>query len=127
MPRLLFAMAITLGCALPFAYQARAATNAVSHYDRTIIKEPTYQSTPKYSLITLGNSGDVKVWMVEDGKRLFVDRNANGDLTDDGPPIEPGNVRHLDANQWDFEYMLDAITCRQTDRDTPVLFCHRWN
>ncbi len=126
MPRLLFAMAATLGCALPFAYQARAATNAVSRYDRTIIKEPTYQSTPKYSLITLGNSGDVKVWMVEDGRRLFVDKNANGDLTDDGPPIEPGNVRHLDANQWDFEYKLDAITPTNGSRHTGFVLS-RWN
>jgi hypothetical protein len=78
---LLFAITTALCCALPFANQARASTNAVSHFDRTIIKEATYQSTPKYYLITLGNSGDVKVWMVEDGRRLFVDKNANGDLT----------------------------------------------
>src|SRR5271163_2962593 len=92
MTRLLFAMATTLCCALPFADQARAATNAVSHVDHTIIKEPKYQSTPNYSLITLGTGGNVKVWMVEDGRRLFVDKNANGDLTDDGPPIEPSNL-----------------------------------
>ena len=94
MPRLLFAIATTLCCAVPFADQACASTNVVSHSDRTIIKEPTYQSTPKYSLLTLGNSGDVKVWMVEDGKRLFVDKNANGDMTDDGPPIEPSKAHH---------------------------------
>src|SRR5438045_2873189 len=110
MCRLLFAIATALCCALPCAYQARASTNVVSRLDRTIIKEPAYQSTPKYSLITLGNSGDVKVWMVEDGRRLFVDKNANGDLTDDGPPIEPSNARKLDANGWDFEYLLAAIT-----------------
>src|SRR5580704_11220635 len=118
MPRLVFAMATTLCCVLPFVDQARAAANAVGHVDHTIIKEPKYQSTPKYSLITLGTSGDVKVWMVEDGRRLFVDKNANGDLTDDGPPIEPGNVRHLDANRWDFTYKLDAITPANGSRHT---------
>ena len=98
----------------------------MSHLDHTIIKEPTYQSTPKYSLITLGDSGDVKVWMVEDGKRLFVDKNANGDLTDDGPPIEPSNVRHLDANRWDFEYVLDVITPTNGSRHTNFVL-RRWN
>src|SRR6266446_9568497 len=77
MPRLLFVIATTLCCAMPFADKTHAGTNGVSHFDRSILKEPKYQSTPKYCLITLGNSGDVKVWMVEDGKRLFVDKNAN--------------------------------------------------
>ena len=112
--------------AIIFMDQARASTNVLSYIDRTIIKEPLYQFTPKYSLITLGNSGDAKVWMVEDGKRLFVDRNANGDLTDDGPPIEPGNVRHLDANRWDFEYSLDAITPTIGSRHTSFIL-RRWN
>ena len=125
-PRLLFAITTTLCCASPFADQARASTNVVSHFDHTIIKEPTYQSTPKYCLIALGNSGDVKVWMVEDGKRLFVDKNANGDLTDDGPPIEPSNVRNLDANRWDFEYLLDAITPTNGSRSTSFVL-RRWN
>src|SRR5581483_6053202 len=126
MPRLLLTITTTFCCAILFADQAHAATNVVSHLDRAIIKEPTYQSTPKYSLITLGNSGDVKVWMVEDGRRLFVDKNANGDLTDDGPPIEPGNIRHLDANQWDFKYKLDAITPTNGSRHTGFVLT-RWN
>ena len=107
---------------MPFADNAHASTNGVGHVDRILLKEPPYQSTPKYCLITLGNSGDVKVWMVEDGKRLFVDKNANGDLTDDGPPIEPSNVRDLGANRWDFEYLLDAITPTNGSRQL-ILFC----
>jgi hypothetical protein len=119
-------MATTLACAMPLAENAHASTNVVSHVDRPLIKEPTYQSVPKYSLITLGNSGEVKVWMVEDGKRLFVDKNANGDMTDDGPPIEPSNVRHLDANRWDFEYLLAAITPANRTRSTNFVL-RRWN
>jgi hypothetical protein len=124
--RLLFSITTTLCCALPFADQVRASTNVVSRFDRTIIKEPTYQSTPKYCLIALGNNSDVKVWMVEDGKRLFVDKNANGDLTDDGPPIEPSNARNLDANRWNFEYLLDAITPTNKSRSTSFVL-RRWN
>ena len=126
MPRLLFAIAAILCCVLPLADKTHAATNVVSRYDRTIVKEPKYQSTPKYCLITLGNSGDVKVWIVEDGKRLFVDKNANGDLTDDGPPIEPSKVRDLGDNRWDFEYVLDAVTPANGSRHTSFVL-RRWN
>ncbi len=126
MPRLLFVIVTTLCCATASTDKACASTNEVSHFDRTIIKEPTYQSKPKYGLLTLGNSGDVKVWMVEDGKRLFVDKNANGDLTDDGPPLEPGSVRDLGANRWDFEYVLDAITPTNGSRHTRFVL-RRWN
>src|SRR5215471_6218099 len=117
MLRLAFAIATIWCCAIPFAEIARASTNVVSHFDRTIVKEPKYQSTPKYSLIALGN-GEVKVWMIEDGKRLFVDKNANGDLTDDGPPLEPIKLRNLGTNNWDFEYSLDAITPADGSRHT---------
>src|SRR3954470_9090637 len=118
MSRLLFAVAITLGCVLSWTDRARASTNVASHFDRSISKEPRYEGTPKYSLITLGNRGDVRVWMVEDGKRLFVDKNANGDMTDDGPPIKPSNLRDIGANRWDFEYLLDAITPTNRARQT---------
>jgi hypothetical protein len=125
-PRLLFAIVTTLCCAMSFANKAHASTNVMSHFDRSIIKEPTYQSTPKYCLLTLGNSGDVRVWMVEDGKRLFVDKNANGDLTDDGPPIKPSNIRDLGGNRWDFEYLLGAITPTNGSRDTSFVL-RRWD
>ena len=126
MPRLLLTIATILCCAMPYGSKASASTNVLSHFDRTIIKEPTYQSTPKYSLITLGNSGDVKVWMVEDGKRLFVDKNANGDITDDGPPIEPTKVRDLGAKRWDFEYLLGDIRPTKGPRHTHFVL-RRWN
>jgi len=104
-----------------------AAANETGRYDRSIGKEPTYQSAPKYCLLTLGTSGDVRVWMVEDGKRLYVDKNANGDLTDDGPPIEPSNVRDLgNNNRWDFEYTLDAIAPDKGPRHTSFVL-RRWN
>src|SRR5215469_12791653 len=110
MSRSLFAIATASCFVLLFTAGASAFTNSVSHYDRSILKEPAYQSTPRYCLITLGDASEVNVWMVEDGKRLFVDKNANGDLTDDGPPIEPSSPRDIGGNRWDFDYLLDAIT-----------------
>src|SRR6188474_330288 len=122
---LLFAIATTLCWTLHFAREAHASTNAVS-VNSPIIKEPTYQSTPKYSLLTLGNAGDVKVWMVEDGRRLFVDKNGNSDLTDDGPPIPPRKFRDIGGNRWDFEYAIDAITPTNGSRHTNFVL-RRWN
>jgi len=121
MLRLLFAVA-TFCFVIQFGHEAHASTNAANHFDRTIIKEPTYQAAPKYNLMILGDRGDVKVWMVEDGRRLFVDKNANGDLTDDGPPIEPGKAR--DARN--IEYSLDAITPANGSRHTSFVL-RRWN
>jgi hypothetical protein len=95
-------------------------------FERPDLKEPAYESTPKYSLLVLGGSGEVKVWMVEDGKRLFVDKNANGDLTDDGPPIRPSDVRSMGEGRWDFNYLLDAITPANGSRHTHFDL-RRWN
>src|SRR5262245_58107461 len=51
--------------------------------DRTIAREPAYQSrSPRYCLLVFGSEQPTRVWLVGDGDRLFVDRNGNGDLTD---------------------------------------------
>jgi hypothetical protein len=56
--------------------------------DRHIARAPAYQSKPLYCLALIGPDARTRVWMVLDGERLFVDRNCNGDLTDDGPSVE---------------------------------------
>ncbi len=55
--------------------------------ERSIRKEPAYRDKPKYCLLVFGPEATTRVWLVLDGKRLFVDRNGNGDLTDDGEPV----------------------------------------
>jgi hypothetical protein len=52
--------------------------------DRTIAKEPTYRNRPKYCLLVLGPEAKTRVWLVQDGNVLHIDRNANGDLTEKG-------------------------------------------
>src|SRR5215831_5020298 len=53
--------------------------------DRKIAKEPAYQTkTPKYCLLVFGLDAKTRVWLVQDGDTLYVDRNGNGDLTEDG-------------------------------------------
>src|SRR5436189_297280 len=56
---------------------------------RTIAREPVYQTrTPKYCLLVFGLDAKTRVWLVQDGDTLFVDRNGNGDLTQDGKRVK---------------------------------------
>lgn len=58
---------------------ARAAD--LSKIDRSIAKEPKYQSQPKYCLLVFGADAKHKAWLVLDGDTLYVDRQGEGDLT----------------------------------------------
>lgn len=58
--------------------------------DRTIKKEPKYDEKPVYLLLAFGPEAKFKVWAVLDGTTLYVDRNGNGDLTDDGEKFTGG-------------------------------------
>jgi hypothetical protein len=52
--------------------------------DRTIAKEPAYQTkTPKYCMLVFGPEAKDRVWIVLDGDTLYVDKNGNGDLTEE--------------------------------------------
>lgn len=51
-------------------------------------KEPEYKAAPKYGTIKLGN-GPQGAYLfaledTQDGSRIFIDKNRNGDLSDDG-------------------------------------------
>ena len=53
--------------------------------DRTITKLPKFESEkPGYCLLAFGPGAEHRVWVIFDGNKLFVDRNGDGDLTDDG-------------------------------------------
>jgi hypothetical protein len=67
--------------------------------DRTIRKEPAYQSkSPQYCLLVFGPKAETRVWLVldlvskpweADGAKnaLYVDRNGTGDLTEPGARV----------------------------------------
>jgi hypothetical protein len=59
----------------------------LSKIERTITKEPKYQSKPKYCLLIFRPEAKTRVWLVLDGDILYVDRNDNGDLTEEGERI----------------------------------------
>jgi hypothetical protein len=68
---------------------ARVGAADLSKIDRTIVKEPAYKSKPKYCLLVFGPEAKTRVWLVLDGEVLYVDRNGNGDLTEQGERMEP--------------------------------------
>jgi hypothetical protein len=90
-PSLLFAAAALL--AGPTA--ARAAD--LAKVDRTIKKEPAYGSQPRYCLLVFGPEAKTRVWLVQDGDVIYVDRNGNGDLTDEGEKVAPKNKEGVDV------------------------------
>jgi hypothetical protein len=58
------------------------AATPLQELDRTIRKEPEYQSAAvKYCLLVFGPEAKTRVWLALDGERLYVDRDADGDLT----------------------------------------------
>jgi hypothetical protein len=68
---------------------ATASGDELTTIDRTIKKEPIYQSkAPKYCLLVLGPDARTRVWLVVDGDTLYIDRNSNGDLTDKGECVK---------------------------------------
>jgi hypothetical protein len=73
--------------AMFFTAGSAAAVDFAS-IDRHIVKEPAYKHKPLYCLALIGPEAKTRVWLVLDGEKLYVDKNCNGDLTDDGPPGE---------------------------------------
>src|SRR5262249_14552373 len=47
-------------------------------------KEPALASPPRYCLLAFGLEAKARVWVVVAGDAVYVDCNANGDLTEPG-------------------------------------------
>ncbi|MBP3960097.1 RNA polymerase sigma factor [Gemmata sp. G18] len=65
---------------------------ALNKVERAIKKEPKFVGEPKYLLLAFGSEVKFRVWVVLDGTALYVDRNGNGDLTDDGEKFDNPNA-----------------------------------
>jgi hypothetical protein len=97
--------------------------------ERKITKEPKYSVSPRYALLILGADAKTKVWMVEDGNHLYIDKNGNWDLTDDGPPISRTNSRQFQSDKGlhrDCHYVLDEFQPAGGPRVTEFRLS-RWN
>ncbi len=90
-----------------FACMSISAASTWAHdltkIERKITQEPAYTSKPKYCLLVFGPNAETRVWLVLDGNVLYVDRNANGDLTEDGERVtakKSDGTNAADGNLW---------------------------
>jgi hypothetical protein len=101
------------GCLVWASLKVEAGQPDYGAVDRTIRKQPSYTSTkPLYGLALFGERGEKRVWFVLDksdaqGEQydvLYLDRNADGDLTG------PGKRFTLKEGKFDLGNFTDPAT-----------------
>jgi hypothetical protein len=93
------------------ALSTPAAAADLNKVERTVAKEPAYKGKPKYCLLVFGPEAKTRVWLVLDDEVLYVDKNGNGDLTEEGervkmPPFRESGYPHIQEER---EARIDAI------------------
>src|SRR5262249_36787222 len=73
--------------ALLFSWGTPTWAADLTKIDRTIAKEPAYKGQTKYCLMVFGPEANFRTWLVIDDEALYVDRNGNGDLTENSKRI----------------------------------------
>ncbi|HVC95172.1 MAG TPA: hypothetical protein VND64_15860 [Pirellulales bacterium] len=76
-----FQRSFLAGCVVLSAIPALAVDYA--KIDRRLLKEPVYAHAPDYALLLFGREARFRVWLVSDGKTVYLDRDGDGDLTDE--------------------------------------------
>ena len=76
-----------LSLTVAFLAASTALTADLGKIDRSIRREPSYKGSPEYCLLVFGPKASSRVWLVQDGDLLYVDRNGNGDLTEPGKRV----------------------------------------
>jgi hypothetical protein len=107
---------------LALAGQTRAVD--LGKIDRFLRKEPTYESKePQYCLLVFGPEAKTRVWVVLDGDILYLDRNANGDLTDSGERISAQEVYRNLEERPDVKLMRRFELKCWKEGEEPILTC----
>jgi hypothetical protein len=106
------------------AFVGRVGAVELTEIDRSIRKEPIYQSkNPLYCLLVFGPEAEIRVWVILDGDVLYVDRNGNGDLTDPDERIAAREVYRNLEERPDVELMRTfELNCWKAG-DDPILTC----
>lgn len=82
------AWGLVLGVVIPLGSAHADELVDLTKVDRVIAKEPKYQNQPRYALLVFGPKADGRAWLVMDGEDvLYIDRNGNGDLTEEGERV----------------------------------------
>jgi hypothetical protein len=73
--------------------------------------EPAYRGkAPKYAVLAFGPSASERAWLVHDGDLLYVDRNANGNLTGAGKKVSAEKKPDSDPEQHGYEFQAGDLT-----------------
>jgi hypothetical protein len=64
-----------------------------------IVKEPAYREKPRWCLLVFGKDALTRIWLVQDGKVLYIDRNGNGDLTEPGKTVTSPDGNHFTVDR----------------------------
>jgi hypothetical protein len=91
-------------------FASPALAGDLTKIDRTIKKEPAYTGKPKYALLVFGPDAADRVWLVQDEKTLYVDRNGNGDLTEAGKKVAAKEEKNRDAAEEGFLFEVGELT-----------------
>jgi hypothetical protein len=112
--------------------------NALMLLDRTIRKEPTYQSgTPQYCLLAFGSRAQAPIWVVLDivsepyktsqkQDVLYIDRNGNGDLTEPGEKVAVTLLEHEEDRALTTTFSLSQATLEAWEKNPKLRFVKRY-
>ncbi len=101
---------LTFACLMVWCPASTPAAD-LTKIDRTIAKEPAYQSkAQKYGLLVFGPKAEKRVWLVLDGDTLYVDTNGNGDLTEAGKKVKVQTPNQDPATYEDIDILDDGKT-----------------
>jgi hypothetical protein len=93
-------------------YTAPALAADLAKIERALVKEPHYQSgAPKYALLVFGPEAKRTAWLVLDGSVLYLDRNSNGKLDEQGERIGemvPVSAVGSELHMFDKYYFSDS-------------------
>lgn len=107
----MFAKCILAGL-IAFAIGSGAQAADLAAVKRVILKEPAYEGKPGYCLFVFGKEATTRVWVVFDGKNLYVDRNGNGDLTDADEKVSGQNftIDQIVAGEGTVQYQVRVFS-----------------
>ncbi|MFM8980746.1 MAG: hypothetical protein ACKOSS_09845 [Planctomycetia bacterium] len=89
----------SLALALLAGLAAPAAAGSLAGTPRGIAREPAYKGAPRYVLLAFGPEGKRLAWLVLDDEALYIDRNGNGDLTEEGERVGPASEPEVDESE----------------------------
>jgi hypothetical protein len=91
------------------ALSSAVAAGDLAAVERRLVKEPAYHSRPKYCLLVFGPRARTRVWLVQDGDVLYVDRNGNGDLTEPGEKVAAEKRKGHDRGDGTYTFAVGEL------------------